>query len=98
MGKQQKLAIGFGAIGLTITAALFAYLEYTNYSPLNPALLCTSVFLCPSSLSSILFFDVEPHSSGIVVVWLIIGIINSALYAAIGPVIVRYLRKIGQTP
>jgi len=98
MGKQPKLVIGVGALGLTITAALFAYLEFTNYSRLIPALLCTSVFLCPPSLLSILFIDAEPHSSAIVVVWAVIGIMNSALYAAIGAAIVRYLEKIGQTP
>jgi hypothetical protein len=98
MPKQRKLVIGLGALGFMITTALFAYLEFTNYSPLNPILLCTSVFLCPPSLSSILFIDAEPHTSGIVVVWSVIGLMNAALYAAIGAGIVRYLKKVGRTP
>jgi hypothetical protein len=98
MGEQRKLVIGLGALGFTITAVLFAHLEFTNYSRLSPALLCTSVFLCPPSLLSILFIDAEPHSSAIVVVWAVIAIMNYALYVAIGTAIVRYLKKIGQTP
>jgi hypothetical protein len=85
--------IGSAALGLAIAAALFAYLEITNYSSLSNALLVTAVTLCPSSLLSLLFIDAEPHTSGIAIVWLVIAVINGALYSVVGGLIGRFMWK-----
>jgi hypothetical protein len=93
MSKQKQLRIGFAALGVAIAAALFAYLEITNYSSFGYALVVTAVILCPPSLISVLFIDAEPHSSGIAFVWLLIALINGALYSAIGAGLAGHLWK-----
>jgi hypothetical protein len=89
----MRLRIGFATLGLAIAAALFAYLEITNYSSMNKGLLLTAVTLCPPSLLSVLFMDAEPHTSGIAIIWLVIALINGALYSAIGAGLGRHLWK-----
>jgi hypothetical protein len=93
MSKQMRLRVGFGVLGLAIAAALFAYLEVTNYSSLNRALLVAAVTLCPPSLLSILFMDAKPHTIDIGIVWFVIALINGALYSAVGAGLGRYLWK-----
>jgi hypothetical protein len=93
MSKQMRLRIGFGALGLAITAVVFAYLELTNYSRFSNAMIVIAVLLCPPSLLSVLFIDAEPHSSGIAIAWLIIALINGTLYSAIGAWLGKHLWK-----
>jgi len=93
MLKQKKLIIGFRVTGLGIAGALFSYLEFTNYRPLKPALLGAAIIFCPPSLLSLMFLDIEPHTAEEVFGWLVIGVINSALYGAIGALVGRYLWK-----
>src|SRR5437870_5185455 len=93
MSKQMRLRIGFGVLGLAIAAVIFAYLEITNYSRFSTALIVTAVALCPPSLLSLLFIDAEPHTSEIAVVWLVIALINGALYSAIGAWLGRHILK-----
>jgi hypothetical protein len=52
-----------------------------------------SVVLCPPGLLSIPLFDIEPYSVPGIVLWLIIGLVNSGLYAGIGKVVGRLLWK-----
>ena len=49
--------------------------------------------LRPPSLLSIPLFDIEPYPVGGAIFWLIIGLMNSALYAAVGSVVGRFLWK-----
>jgi hypothetical protein len=93
MSKQTRLRIGFAALGLAIGAAIFAYLEITNYASFGKALVVIAVILCPPSLLSLLFIDAEPHTSGIAIVWLVIALINGALYSAIGAGVGKHLWK-----
>jgi hypothetical protein len=93
MRKQMRLRIGSAALGLAIAAAIFAYLEITNYSSFGNALIVIAVILCPPSLLSLLFIDAEPHTSGIAIVWLVIALINGALYSAIGAGLGKHLWK-----
>ena len=93
MSKQIRLRVGFAALGLAIAAALFAYLEITNYSTLNRALLVAAITLCPPSLLSILIMDVEPHTGDMAVIWSVIALMNGALYAVVGAGLGRYLWK-----
>jgi hypothetical protein len=89
--KVRQFKIGLAVLGFVIAASLFAYLEFTNYSRLGPALLVASVILCPPSLMSLLFLDAEPHTSGIAIVWAMIGLINALLYWTIGRILARFL-------
>jgi hypothetical protein len=95
MLKQKKLIIGFGVTGLGIAGALFSYLEFTNYRPLRPALLGAAIIFCPLSLLSVFFLDIEPHTAEEVLGWFVIGLINSALYGAIGALVGKHLWKSG---
>ena len=80
MAKQVRvISIIFGSIGLMVTAVLFAHLDLTNFATLSIPLDFTAILLCPASLMSILFIDVEPHSSEIVVVWSVIAPTNAIL-------------------
>jgi hypothetical protein len=56
-------------------------------------MLCASVVLCPPCLLSALFLDIEPHSGDAVIAWFVIAVLNAALYATIGKIVVRHLWK-----
>ena len=92
MNKQPRLNIRLALIGLAVATVLFTYLEVTNYASLNSILRAVAILLCPPSLLSVLFIDVEPRTSDFAAVWLAIGVVNAALYAAIG-LAVTWLRK-----
>jgi len=91
MPKQKKLMIWFGLLGLTVALVLFTYIELTNYRTLNPALRAAAIIFCPASLLSFLFLDVEPHTFEEAAGWLVIGLINGALYALVGAILGKYL-------
>ena len=93
MSKPTRVTIGLAALGLAIAAALFAYLEFTNYARLNGALLVAAVTLCPPSLLSILFIGVEPHTNDMAFIWLVVALINGALYSAVGSAIGHFVWK-----
>ena len=94
--KRRQLTIGFAAIGFVITAVIWAYSELTDSSsprPLNFPLWTAFVILCPPSLLSAPLIDVEPGSTGFTTLWLVIGFVNSVLYAVIGMVVGRFRWK-----
>ncbi len=91
--SRKRFIVGLAVLGFVITAALFAYIERTDYVPMNPVLLWISVLLCPASLLSVLLFDLNPHSVDMTIAWSIIGLFNAGLYAAIGKVVGKYLWK-----
>lgn len=93
LGKQTYRRIKLGVIGLIVTALLFGYLELTNYAPMPPILRGLAILACPPSLLSLLFFDAEPHTASIAIVWLFIGLVNAGLYAFIGEVVRRRREK-----
>ncbi len=81
--------------GLIIAGAFFAYSE-TDPPPQSPMALLAGVaalVLCPGSLLFVTWIDIEAQTSASAVMWLIIGVINFALYGAIGAVIGRLLWK-----
>jgi hypothetical protein len=43
-----------------------------------------TLLLCPGSLLFVTAFDIEPQTVGFAVMWLIIGLINCAVYAVVG--------------
>jgi hypothetical protein len=93
MNKDRWTPSRFALLGFGITALLFAYRELTNYSEMNPILILVSIISCPASLLTLFLADIEPHTSAAVFVWLIIGVINSGLYAVAGAIARRFLWK-----
>ena len=87
------LRLGLGVTGFGVASLLFAYLETTNFAPLNPGARAVAVIACPFSLLSLLFLDAEPHTAAIAFIWLLIASFNASLYALIGE-IARGGRKI----
>jgi drug/metabolite transporter (DMT)-like permease len=82
-------------LGLLIAVTFGAYFE-TDPSLESPRAVwaaTVSVVLCPGSLLFVTFIDAEPRTSGFLFMWLAIGLINIALYGAIGAVIGRFLWK-----
>ena len=102
MRLQQawKTIIGFAFLGLAMGAAAYgnaalheALHEYTK--PMNGlgfALTFASMILCPPQLIVVLCIDCDALGWGGLVMYSVIGILNAALYAVIGTVVVS-LRK-----
>jgi len=82
--KPARLAAWLGLLGFGIAGLLFGYLEWTNYARLNPFVIGATIVLCPSSLLSILFIDIEPHSVEAAFAWSFVGVMNAAIYAGAG--------------
>lgn len=87
MSQGKRFAYKLAVVGFVVTAALFTYLEATDYRPLEPLMVTVSLILCPASVLSAGFLDIGPHSVEAVLAWLFIALINGALYGLIGYVI-----------
>jgi hypothetical protein len=61
--------------------------------PVDDPLWTAFMILCPPALLSLALIDIEPGLIAIVVLWVIIGISNAALYAALGAGVRRMFRK-----
>jgi hypothetical protein len=93
--KRLKLTIGFALLGLAISTVFFAYFE-TDPQPGSQAMLWAaglSLVLCPGSLLFVTWFDVEPQTSAFTVVWVVIGLINVAVYGGIGVIFSQFRWK-----
>lgn len=86
--KRRRLTIGLAIVGFLVATVIWAYSELTDSSAphFNLALWTAFIVLCPPSLLSAPLIDVEPGSSGFTMMWLVIGLVNSGLYGAIGMV------------
>ena len=88
--KDWKLITGFAVFGLVV-ACLIAYM--TSSDTLELDLL---VIFCPPILLSISFSEVMKDKGGFYVICLLIGLLNSGLYAVFGAAVVG-LRKGSRT-
>jgi hypothetical protein len=96
MQRPRKLTIVLAILGFSIAAVILAYAELTDASPpppVNVPLWTAFMVLCPPALLSVALIDIEPGSIAFVLLWLIIGLSNSALYAAIGAGVRGMFRK-----
>jgi hypothetical protein len=74
------------ALGFAVAVFIWAYSEITasSRSPFNMPLWGLFIVAYPPSLLTIPLIDVEPGSTDFAIVWLVVGILNSILYGAIG--------------
>ena len=93
MAPARRLAYRLALVGFVFAAILFAYLEMTDYRPFEPALITVSFVLCPASVLSVGFLDIEPHSPLAILAWLLIALLNGGLYGLIGYAIGKYVLK-----
>jgi hypothetical protein len=85
MHKQWRLIVRCALAGLAVAILVFAYLSFNG--EFNSTLYSACAILCPPSLLCIPFSDAMKSKAGMVAVWLIIGLANTGLYAAIGAAI-----------
>jgi hypothetical protein len=90
--RRRKLTVVLAALGFAMAAIIWAYSELTASSsrPFNLPLWGIFIAVCPPSLLTIPLIDVEPGSMDFAITWLIVGLLNSALYSVIGIMIGRF--------
>ena len=96
MRKPWKTIAAFALIGLLVAAASYAYAAFGDYTkPMNGfrfALLTASMIFCPPQFLFILCIDCEVIGTDGLIMYSIVGVLNAALYAAVGAIFVRLRR------
>ncbi len=100
VSRGKRFAIRFAIFGMAITAVFFAYLELSDPYNRSETVEWVLSVLCPPSVLSLFFVDVflDQHTAVGFLGWLIIGLFNSGLYAAVGMIVGRYLWKADRSP
>jgi hypothetical protein len=97
MRKPWRIIVGFAVLGLAITAVVYAYYVFYDYiKPTNTidfAFRIASFGLCPPTLLLAMCIDCEASGWNGVYIFSILGLLNAALYAIIGAVVVRQWKK-----
>ncbi len=89
MSKQWKLIVGFAALGLLIAAFFFIFVGILGI--VDGSVYTAMLVFCPPSLLAIPFSETMRDKSGFYVICLLIGFLNSGLYALIGALIAGQL-------
>jgi uncharacterized membrane protein SirB2 len=95
MSRDWRIIFRFALLSLAIAAVFFGISE-ADPSPGSSVAIWAGVatmILCPGSLLFVTAFDIEPQTTGSAAMWLIIGLINSAVYAVIGAAYVGLRKK-----
>lgn len=99
--KKKLLIAVFATVGLIIGLLAWAYANwYATVSPApdpnNLPLLSLSLIifvLCPPSLLTVPLIDVEPGSMDFAVIWIVVAMLNSLLYAWVGTIAYKFFVK-----
>ncbi len=94
MPPHLRAIFRFAKLGFGVTAALFSYrliLEAWSHAP-NPVAMLAFVVLCPPSLLWIFVRDVEIGTRLSYFLWILVAIMNAALYASVRAMVI-YRRK-----
>ena len=102
MRKPWKTIVGFSLLGLAIAGASYAYWAFYDYTkPMNgirTVVATVSMISCPPQLLFVLCIDCEVIGWDGVIMYSIIGLLNAALYAAIGAIVVGLRKKSNSSP
>jgi len=94
MRKPWKTIVGFALLGLAIAGACYLYAATYDYTkPMNGlkfAVIAVSLVLCPPQLLFAGCIDCEVIGWGGFIMFSIIGVLNTALYALIGFIVVTW--------
>ena len=96
MSKDRRTIFRFAAVGLGINVVWIVYQMLANPSPwssLNNLLSVIFMILCPPVLLTFPLIDVEIGTGGSYVVWMVVALLNAALYGVIGSAYVRMRKK-----
>jgi hypothetical protein len=91
MNTNSRLIAIFAAMGFLISVLVFAYVEFVGV--FEGTLYTGFVVLCPPSLLRIMLNEVMNDKFGFYAIWLLIGLLNSGLYAVIGAAYVGLREK-----
>jgi hypothetical protein len=91
MSKQWKLIAASAALGLLMAAFFFIFIGILGV--VDGTLYTAMVVLCPPSLLCIFFAEAMKDKSAFYAICVLIGFLNSGLYAAIGAAIAGQLWK-----
>lgn len=101
MRKPWKTIVGFALLGLAIAALSYAYAAFHDYTkPMNGldvAVVVVSLILCPAQFFFAFCMDCEVIGWDGLIMYSIIGVLNVAIYAAVGGIVVS-LRKEENSP
>jgi len=97
MRKPWKTIIGLALLGLAIAGVSYAYAAFYDYTkPMNRldfAAMAISMILCPPQLLFAFCIDCEVIGWGGFTMYSIVGVLNAALYAAIGAMVAGLRKK-----
>jgi multidrug transporter EmrE-like cation transporter len=94
--NTRRVIVRSAVLGFSVTAAFVAYQLITDMqSPIsrNPALMILFVVLCPPSLLSLAFNNMEVGSGDFYSLWAVIGVVNAGLYGSARLLMLRLPRK-----
>jgi hypothetical protein len=98
--ENWKVILGAAVAGFAMTAVFVAYQVVTDTypKPPEPNMLAILLFviLCPPSLLSVPIIDAEIGTSGFYFVFLIVALLNAALYGAVAALVLRLRKKFVQ--
>jgi hypothetical protein len=95
MSKDWRTILRFAVLGLAVAAVFFGVSEMDPAPGSSVALVlgAATLLLCPGSLLFVTAIDIEPQTAGFALMWLIVGLINCAVYAVIGAAYVGLRKK-----
>ena len=93
--NRRTFTLVLAIAGFVVAGSICAYTQLTDASPqhVNAPLWAAFMLFCPAALLAIPLIDIEPGTPGFFVMWLIIAIMNSGLYAVTGFVVGHFLWK-----
>ena len=95
MTRDWRTIFRFALLGLAIASVSFGISEAdpTPGSSVAIWIGVATIILCLGSFLFVTNFDIEPQTTGFAIMWLIIGLINFAVYAVIGAAYVGLQKK-----
>ena len=98
MGRNRAIVI-YGLCGFLIGTALYVYSSLFDYTKalttFDAVVGLVSFIVCPPQLLFVLCIDCEVGGTSGIVMYLLIALMNAALYSAIGFVVLQ-LRKVNE--
>ena len=91
------MIVVLAAVGLLVAVfgGVYAQLTDTSRPHFDAVMWIALMILCPPSLIFVPLIDVEPGTINFAVTWLVIAVVNSALYALIGLGVSRLVWRSG---
>jgi hypothetical protein len=91
---RRRFALALALFGFLANGVLFAYMELSDYTPLDGRWAPLVFVACPSNLiASFVFFDVNAHTPLMTFAWVFQAVVNTAIYFGLGVVAGRFLWK-----